>query len=83
MLAPTVSSYSTSEALTYRPSPVAMYARLLGQSRCIWPSPWQRWHLMSEERPVEEVVVAGFATTPEGTNEREIGSNLFLSNFGG
>jgi hypothetical protein len=24
---------------------------------------------MSEERPVEEVVVAGFATTPEGTKE--------------
>jgi hypothetical protein len=24
---------------------------------------------MSEERPVEEVVVAGFAATPEGTSE--------------
>jgi hypothetical protein len=24
---------------------------------------------MSEERPVEEVVVAGFATTPEGTKD--------------
>jgi hypothetical protein len=31
--------FITSEALTYPPSPVAMYARLLGQSRCIWPSP--------------------------------------------
>ena len=29
MLAPTVSSSSTSEALTYPPSPVAMYARFM------------------------------------------------------
>jgi hypothetical protein len=27
------------------------------------------WHLMSEERPVEEVVVAGFVVTLEGTKD--------------
>ena len=51
------------------PSLVAMYAHLLGKSHCIWPSPWQRWHLMSEERLVKEVVIVGFALTPEGTKD--------------
>jgi hypothetical protein len=46
-----------------------MYARLLGQSRCIWLSPWQWWHLMSEERHVEEMATSGFAATPEGTKD--------------
>jgi hypothetical protein len=69
MLAPTISSSSTSEALTYPPSLIAMYAHLLGKSHCIWPSPWQRWHLMSEEWLVKEVVIVGFALTLEGTKD--------------
>jgi hypothetical protein len=49
-------------ALTYPPSAVAMIAHLLGQSCCIWPNPWQRWHLMSEVRPVEVGTIAFAAT---------------------
>jgi hypothetical protein len=41
-----------------------MIAHLLGQSRCIWPNPWQRWHLTSEVRPVEVLGTIAFAATP-------------------
>lgn len=39
---------------------MAMYARLLGQSFCTWPRPWQRWHWMPEVRPVDVMEEEGF-----------------------
>jgi hypothetical protein len=34
---------------------------LLGQSHWKWPLPWQRWHLMSDVRPVGTMKEEGFA----------------------
>jgi hypothetical protein len=35
----------------------------LGQSRWKWPIEWQRWHLMSDVRPVGTVADEGFVAT--------------------
>jgi hypothetical protein len=54
ILVAAISSSAISEVLIYPPSAVATLVHLLGHSHYMWPSPWQWWHLMSEEGKVKE-----------------------------
>jgi hypothetical protein len=50
-----------------------MYYFLLGQSHWNWPIPWQRWHLMSDVRPVGTLDQEGFAAPAPCRTEALLG----------
>jgi hypothetical protein len=86
MLAVAISSSSTLEVLIYPPLAVATYLCLLGHSRCMLPTPWKWWHLMSREREVEgedEVIFGAAGAVVVFVGVEEVKAHVVVSRNSG